>query len=206
MSTRKGPTPLAGSMLPYVQLEPTTWHNGGGITREVARGTLGLADQLETVAGDDWDWRLSIADVEADGEFSAFPGLTRILTIIRGEGLDLTIDGAMRFLEVNRALRFDGGASTSATLPRGPIKDLNLMFRSNALRAEVEFKELIRDGRQELGQGQLALLLRGSAEVTRAGNERMELAELDTFFGSVSPSTLEGTGLVAIFTVRRSEG
>lgn len=206
MSTFADPKSLGGTILPHSQLAPTPWRNGGGITREVARGTLGATGGLETRAGDDWDWRLSIAKVDVDGDFSAFPGLTRILTIIRGQGLELTVDGATQFLEANRPLRFDGGAATSATLPHGPIKDLNLMFRSNTLRVDVELKDLARDGRQKLGNGQLALLLQGTAEILQDGSERLELNELDTIFGSTSTAGIEGTGLVALFTVRPIEG
>lgn len=206
MSTFEDPKSLGGTLRPYAQLDPAPWRNGGGITREVARGTLGACGDLETVAGDDWDWRLSIANVDGDGDFSTFPGLTRILTIIRGQGLEITIDGATQFLEANHPLRFEGGASTSATLPHGPIKDLNLMFRSNTLRAEVELKELAPDGRQELGQGQLALLLQGTAGILRDGTERAELDELDTIFGSTSAIGIGGTGLVAIFRIQSLEG
>ncbi len=53
------------------------WKNGGGITHEIARKD----------DGNGLLWRLSIAEVASDGPFSAFTGLSRILTVIDGAGL-----------------------------------------------------------------------------------------------------------------------
>ena len=55
------------------------WKNGGGVTHEIAKSEEDGA----------WLWRLSIAEVATDGPFSAFLGLSRILTVIEGEGLQL---------------------------------------------------------------------------------------------------------------------
>ena len=57
----------------------SAWKNGGGVTREIARDP----------PDGPWRWRLSIAEVASDGAFSAFPGLSRILTVIEGSGVDL---------------------------------------------------------------------------------------------------------------------
>ncbi|HNM98403.1 MAG TPA: HutD family protein, partial [Marmoricola sp.] len=40
------------------------WRNGGGSTREYFK-----------VGGDDFDWRLSVAQIVQPGPFSAFPGI-----------------------------------------------------------------------------------------------------------------------------------
>ena len=40
-----------------------------------------------------FDWRVSLADVTADGPFSAFPGIDRTLTVVEGAGMDLVVDG-----------------------------------------------------------------------------------------------------------------
>lgn len=102
----------------YDQLTEAPWRNGGGITREVARE---MRDGAVL-------WRLSIADVAAEGPFSDFAGLTRVLTVIEGGPMRLeTPEGALlaeRFAPVT----FDGGLPVSASLPNGPLRDLNLMF------------------------------------------------------------------------------
>ena len=55
------------------------WKNGGGTTAEVAVHPPG--------AGlDDFDWRISMADVAVDGPFSRFPGVDRTLVLAEGRG------------------------------------------------------------------------------------------------------------------------
>ncbi|WP_191287043.1 HutD/Ves family protein [Aliiroseovarius zhejiangensis] len=99
-------------------LVETPWKNGGGITRNIAE---------ERDAGGPL-WRLSMADVDGDGAFSSFPGLTRILTVIKGDGMVLHgPDGDMQ-ADYAQPVRFDGGAPVRATLTQGPIRDFNLMF------------------------------------------------------------------------------
>ena len=82
------------------------WKNGGGITHEIAR-----EDRDGALL-----WRLSIAEVASDGPFSAFTGLSRILTVIEGAGLHLhTPEGRLdalplRFIEVRNILPAITGA------------------------------------------------------------------------------------------------
>ena len=61
------------------------WRNGGGTTQEVACNPGGSSAAF--------DWRLSLADVGQDGAFSAFTGYQRILTVLEGRGIELTVDG-----------------------------------------------------------------------------------------------------------------
>ena len=50
------------------------WRNGGGRTREL----LAWPDAA------DWKVRVSVADVESDGPFSAFPGVQRWFAVLEG--------------------------------------------------------------------------------------------------------------------------
>lgn len=94
------------------------WKNGGGMTREIA---------FETRAGA-LLWRLSMADVGQDGPFSGFAGLTRVLTVIKGDGLVLHgPDGDLR-ADFACPVTFDGGAPIVAELTQGPLRDFNLMY------------------------------------------------------------------------------
>jgi environmental stress-induced protein Ves len=109
----------------------TLWKNRGGVTREVAAWPPG--------AGlDDFDWRVSLADVGADGPFSTFPGVDRILTVIAGQGLVLEVDDQPIRLEPGAPFAFPGEASVTARLTAGPIRDLNVMVRRAAWTARVE--------------------------------------------------------------------
>jgi environmental stress-induced protein Ves len=108
----------------------TPWKNGGGVTREVAAWPPGAGV-------DDFDWRVSLADVAADGPFSTFPGVDRILTVIAGAGLVLEIDGRTTRLKPGAPFAFPGEAAVMARLTAGPIRDLNLMVRRGAWTATV---------------------------------------------------------------------
>ncbi|MET8683189.1 HutD family protein [Streptomyces sp. NPDC004732] len=99
------------------------WKNGGGITREVADGA---------------DWRVSVADVDGDGAFSAFPGLDRVITPVEGEGMVLTVDGASRPVGPLSPFAFPGDATTDCRLTAGAVRNLNVMTRRGRATAQVE--------------------------------------------------------------------
>ena len=109
----------------------TPWKNGGGFTREVAAFPPG--------AGlDAFEWRISLAQIAADGPFSTFPGVDRVLTVIQGEGLLLTVDDRMLALDAaSPPLAFSGEAKVTARLTDGAISDLNVMVRRGAWRART---------------------------------------------------------------------
>ncbi len=53
-------------VIPANEYRRERWRNQLGWTRQIATG--GRDDQ-------DWDWRLSIAEIERDAPFSPFPGI-----------------------------------------------------------------------------------------------------------------------------------
>jgi environmental stress-induced protein Ves len=102
------------------------WRNGGGVTAEIA---------VAPDAGA-FDWRVSMAEVAADGPFSVFPGVDRVLTVIDGEGLTLEIEG--RTAAPGQApFAFPGDVPCFARLAAGPVTDLNVMTRRGRCRAVV---------------------------------------------------------------------
>lgn len=108
------------------------WKNGGGTTTEIVVSPAG--------AGlDDFDWRISMARVEAGGPFSVFAGIDRTLSILEGEGMGLSIAGhdPVQLTRSSDPLFFPADAATSATLPAGPITDLNVMTRRSRVRHTV---------------------------------------------------------------------
>lgn len=99
---------------------PQRWRNGGGWTREL----------LAAPAGAGWRVRVSVADIESDGPFSAFPAVQRHFAVLQGAGVELTIDGARHTVtRGGPALCFDGAVATTCRLLDGPTRDLNLMVR-----------------------------------------------------------------------------
>jgi hypothetical protein len=99
------------------------WKNGGGVTREL----------LAWPGDGDWRVRISVAEIEADGPFSSFPGVDRWFAVLAGGGVALTIAGRE---QVRRAgdppLAFSGDAPVGCRLLQGPSRDLNLMLRGVA--------------------------------------------------------------------------
>jgi len=101
----------------------TPWRNGGGVTREL----LAWPDPA------DWRLRISVADIAADGPFSAFPGVQRWFVLLSGEGVVLDFDNhGLALRPGDTPLAFDGAAAPGCRLMGGPVRDLNLMVRDGA--------------------------------------------------------------------------
>jgi len=108
------------------------WRNGGGTTQEVACNPGGSAAAF--------DWRLSIADVAQDGGFSAFTGYQRIITVLEGQGIELTVDGRVGApLAPRQAYAFAGDAQVQCHLLNGPIRDFNLIYAPARWHARLQW-------------------------------------------------------------------
>jgi uncharacterized protein len=113
---------------------PLPWKNGGGVTRELLRRPAAGADP----GVDDWTLRISVADIDADGPFSPFPGVTRWFAVLTGAGLRLRWPTHAQHVHAGEApLRFDGADAPDCTLFDGPTRDLNVMVRATRADALV---------------------------------------------------------------------
>jgi environmental stress-induced protein Ves len=110
-------------------VEPQPWRNGGGLTREL----------LAWPSRDDWALRISVADIRADGPFSAFPGVDRWFAVLEGSGVLLGLPDGRRSVEtVDAPLAFRGESAPPCELLDGPTRDLNLMIRRGAGRGAMQ--------------------------------------------------------------------
>jgi uncharacterized protein len=108
---------------------PQPWRNGGGQTRELLTWPPGQTD---------WQLRISVADIAADGPFSAFPGVQRWFVVLQGGGVQLGAGPARRRLTPDSPpFEFAGEDAPACTLLDGPTRDLNLMLRREAGRAAL---------------------------------------------------------------------
>lgn len=100
------------------------WKNGKGETTEIA-----VSPPDASMA--DFDWRISMASVTSDGDFSLFEGIDRSLSILVGEGLDLQIEGGahVRLDRASTPFTFPADRACFARLIDGPVLDLNVMTR-----------------------------------------------------------------------------
>jgi hypothetical protein len=101
------------------------WRNGRGFTLEIAR---------EPATGEDFAWRLSLADIDRAGDFSAYSGYRRALVLVAGHRLHLTFRGhGQRFLDpARRGARFEGDWETHCAIPEGRCTDLSLIVRGGS--------------------------------------------------------------------------
>ena len=184
----------------FADLKAEPWRYGGGVTRQ-------LASRPSAAGGEDgqdgsWDWRVSIADVTRAGDFSPFPGMERLLTVIEGDLLLLTVGGAEHPVEKYRPFRFDGGAATAGALPTGDIRNLNVITRAGAYKAYTSIIELSKKRSKPLWDGQLGVLLQGQATVADATHGPEALDRYDAVVGSdgSTPEVL-GRGFLAVVSI-----
>ena len=112
------------------------WKNDGGWTTEIAR---------DPADGEPFRWRISIAEIERDGPFSAFPGIDRELLLIDGGGIELDIDEAppRRLTQRFERVRFAGESRVDCRLLAGPTRDFNVMADRAAVRTETRARPLV---------------------------------------------------------------
>jgi len=179
--------------LPYAELVPAPWKNGGGITREIAIGPEGA------VAGGSFLWRLSIAEVSSSGPFSVFPGVDRSLTILEGAGIKLDFaEGDDQVIDVKwRPARFDGGRGCVGQLIGGPVTDFNVMTRRPDAAHRVRLVRLSDETLAEALENEVtALLLLQGELVVECDETRASLAPRDCFL--VERATGESGSLRAV--------
>jgi environmental stress-induced protein Ves len=124
------------TMQSHLIYDPTTytsmpWRNGLGHTVELLKHDVPDTDTFA--------WRLSMADVVTNGEFSNFTGFNRTLLLLKGNGMTLEFVSGRR-VELTERLQmtqFKGDEPTVATLHDGPITDFNVMCSRTHCRAEV---------------------------------------------------------------------
>lgn len=134
-------------VIPANEYRRERWRNQLGWTREIARGQLTAAG-FQADAGDaggEWDWRLSIAEIERDAAFSAFPGIDRELVLLSGHGVRLRFDdGETHELRPpHERLRFAGERALTGELLDGPTHDFNLMWRRDRIEADLWHRPLV---------------------------------------------------------------
>lgn len=127
--------PNATRVIPANEYRRERWRNGLGWTRQIAASG----------EGDDWNWRLSIAEIEQDAAFSTFPGVERELVLLRGNGVRLCFDDGqtVTLSPPHERHRFSGERGLRGELVDGLTHDFNLMWRPQVLQAELLVRPLV---------------------------------------------------------------
>jgi uncharacterized protein len=110
------------------------WLNGGGWTSEI----------IAWPHPNNWEWRLSVADIEQDGPFSVMPDIDRTIALIQGNGFALEVNDRPRVTITSHYEPFDfrGDEPTNCSLLDGPVQDLNLMVRRSTRPRRLRFVEV----------------------------------------------------------------
>jgi hypothetical protein len=116
-------------LLDPAAVEPVLWDNGAGSTREIA-----------VAHGPDGQvlWRVSVADLAQDAEFSRFPDLDRLFVALGP--LALFVGGHPTTMGAGESVRFAGEAEVTVR-PDRPTRALNVMTRRGAVRADVRLRD-----------------------------------------------------------------
>lgn len=127
--------PRVIDLLPALSHRRERWKNGAGWTREILRHP----------AEGDWDWRVSVAEVGSDGPFSTFPGCEREIVLLAGQGMHLDFDegGSCLLAPPHGRLRFAGERPVSARLVEGPTIDFNLIWKRDAIDAQLLHRPIV---------------------------------------------------------------
>ncbi len=139
-------------LIPANEYRRERWRNGMGWTREIARSDLQEFESqhkdmraLAEASSDDWDWRLSIAEVEHDCPFSAFPGCDRVLMLLSGNGMELTFDDGETntIAPPHGRVAFAGERSLQCRLLDGPTTDFNAIVRRDRCTMQAFHRPLV---------------------------------------------------------------
>lgn len=151
------------------------WRNGAGTTREIVR---------HPAQGEPFAWRMSLASVDRDAPFSAFPGYQRLVALADGPGFSLDIAGmgAATLAERGAHVLFSGAVATTCRLLDGPCTDLSLMVHQPGRIESVRLVHLESEERLRTQSGRIQVLfvLNGSAQSETPGELVAGLQRHDT--------------------------
>jgi environmental stress-induced protein Ves len=171
---------MSWSIISADQVAPQRWKNNGGWTREL----------LAWPHPAQWTLRISVADIEADGPFSAFEGVQRWFAVLSGHGVRLYDYELHPGSEI---LSFDGALAPDCELVDGPTRDFNLMHRrgQGRMRVQAADEPLVPPLGQWLG------LFSAAGGTLVHGGRRMPLAPLSLAWceqPAAQPLRFEGQG------------
>lgn len=166
------------------------WKNGGGTATDIIVFPEGAGY-------DAFHWRLSGAHVGRDGPFSLFPDVDRTMVILAGEALVLHgtrggqgvpggeggAHGDVTLTPHSQPYAFPGDVPVHATLPAGPIDNLNMMSHrghcQHSMRRLVTGDGMTQTLTPKAGATLLLFMERGCTRV-EAGGESAVLDQHDT--------------------------
>ncbi|HEY2345831.1 MAG TPA: HutD family protein [Xanthomonadaceae bacterium] len=167
--------------IPANEYRRVRWRNGQGWTREIATGRMRSPQASGNDA--DWDWRLSIAEIEQDGSFSEFAACDRVLVLLSGHGMRLDFaDGHhVDIAPPHDRIAFAGEQGVQCALVEGPTTDFNAIVRRDRCAMQVFHRPLVGSMVFFAEAGVLwAIHLMGGRATVKSGEETVSLEAGDT--------------------------
>jgi uncharacterized protein len=184
----------------WAETAPVPWKNGAGLTRELLSWPPGGGST-------EFDYRISVADVDASGPFSTFDGVDRVIVLVEGPAMVLTVGTTTRALTRFVPFGFDGGLATSCRIPDGPTRDLNIMTRRDRCRASVQVIELAGPTTFEPPGARLVVSLAHRLRVWCDAAGEVSLDRFDVVrVGAGASVALHGTAPVAVIEIVPAAG
>ena len=131
---KESPAPFGARLLTRKDYRRVKWKNGQGTSEEVA-----VFPEDATAQNGEFLWRLRAAPlVEAKSVFSVYAGYERCLTLIEGDKLKLLFKSGAREVQLKQGevCQFSGNEEISCETSPVPSKDLGLIFKRGAVKAE----------------------------------------------------------------------
>ncbi|WP_028279879.1 HutD family protein [Arthrobacter sp. H5] len=179
-------------ILPAAGHRRIPWLNGQGYTTEVfvSPGLDGL-----------FEWRLSIATIDSDAEFSQFPGVDRTLMALSPQGLDLLDEAHPVRLDQFAIHSFAGENRVSSINVSQPTLDLNLMTRRGRCHGTMVSRTVAGAWTVAADDGGQAavVLLQGTVHCGGVGLGLYDAVVV----GAGTRMELEGDGVVALMMITR---
>ena len=166
------------------------WPNGRGTSYEIASQTPGVAG---------WTWRVAIAPVIEDCDFSHFENIHRQLLVISGGEMILTVGGETIVCRPGEVAEFAGDIPTTAKLVDGPIVDLNLM----TMRGKASGKMIFVERPGELPPCEMLVAVSKSAEIT-VDDQSVLLQHQDAYLDAIKCKIQLKHGAIAHITLNKS--
>lgn len=191
-------------IVPANEYRRLRWRNGAGWTREIGCALIAPQEPAQPcaefqMAGVDWDFRLSIAEIEHDGSYSAYPGIDRQQVLLSGAGFELRwSDGRTLRAEPPRGrLAFAGEQAPECRLLDGPAQAFNVFTLRRRAGAQVLHRPLVGPMVffSEPGVCWAVHLIGGRATIADGGQVRhLEAGDTLMLWADAERAVLDGAG------------
>jgi environmental stress-induced protein Ves len=120
---------------------------------------------------------VSLATIDEDAPFSAFPGYERAIILAEGVGFELRAAGSVIRVDRSQPIAaFSGDLSLHCTLLEGPVRALNLITDRVRLRASAEILDLAHPSPRREG---VVVCFEGSVRVDGSALQRYDAAVIE---------------------------